>query len=366
MVEGVRVATVGPDGAAYAVDSTGRLVRVSRRTVTTFRTTFATPPLTLFGTLNGRVIALTQHSGLRLQLLSPEQASDEVVLEAGPVTASLWGEVISTSSRNGARLIRLSDPRPERTLPLPDPAVDEAFSPSGHRLYILTDARQLLVFDRFSGSRIRTVDLPGPARQLRPDPTGRWMLIRPDEADSVWVMDLATLSPELRSFPTTWGVSLPLVAGASTLLTAEGSDAVGRDLSLTRPTPISVVVGGATDTWLAVPWVPAQQAQAVMAAAESASVAQDSSLQALPAAATPAGPEFFLQVSSSQSELWARDLALQISGTGLPAVVWAPVGPDEGYRVVIGPYPSRDGAEEIGRGLGRPYFIVTAPATGRR
>ncbi|MEK6597974.1 MAG: SPOR domain-containing protein [Gemmatimonadota bacterium] len=366
MVEGVRVATVGPDGAAFVVDSLGRLIRVSRRTFTTFRQRFTSPPLALFGTLGGQVIALTRDSVTRLQLHSPEQVSDGVTLEPGPVTATIWGEVVSASSRKGVRLIRLSDARGERTLALSDAPIDEAFSPSGHRLYVLTDADQLLVFNRFSGSRIHTVDLPGSARQIRPDPSGRWMLIRPVAADSVWVLDLATLSPSILSYPSTWGVTLPLVAGAATLLTAEGLDVVGRDLSVSRSAPISVVVGGAEDTWLAVPWVPAQQAQAVLAAAESASAVQDSSLQILPTQGTPAGPGFYLQVSSSQSEVWARDLANQLSASGLPTVVWSPAGPDEGYRVVIGPYPSRDEAEETGRRVGRPYFIVTAPSPGRR
>jgi hypothetical protein len=37
--------------------------------------------------------------------------------------------------------------------------------------------------------------------------------------------------------------------------------------------------------------------------------------------------------------------------------VLEPTGPDEGYRVVLGPYASREEAESAGRKLGRPFFI---------
>jgi cell division septation protein DedD len=65
----------------------------------------------------------------------------------------------------------------------------------------------------------------------------------------------------------------------------------------------------------------------------------------------------YLQVSSSQNPAWARDLAGQLRDAGLPASVLEPTGPDEGYRVVLGPYASREEAESAGRKLGRPFFI---------
>ena len=34
-----------------------------------------------------------------------------------------------------------------------------------------------------------------------------------------------------------------------------------------------------------------------------------------------------------------------------------PAHPDDGYRVVLGPYPTREQAEAIGRKLGRPFWI---------
>jgi hypothetical protein len=38
---------------------------------------------------------------------------------------------------------------------------------------------------------------------------------------------------------------------------------------------------------------------------------------------------------------------------------------DEGYRVVLGPYPSREAAESAGRELGRPVFVLVDPPPAR-
>jgi cell division septation protein DedD len=66
----------------------------------------------------------------------------------------------------------------------------------------------------------------------------------------------------------------------------------------------------------------------------------------------------WLQVSSSQNPDWAEDLAEQLRNAGHPAGVWRPAIPEESYRVVVGPYITREAAEEAGRRLGRPFFIV--------
>jgi cell division protein FtsN len=62
-------------------------------------------------------------------------------------------------------------------------------------------------------------------------------------------------------------------------------------------------------------------------------------------------------VSSSQNRSWSAELARQLEQQGLPAKVLDPRPGEDGFRVVIGPYQSRDEAEATGRRLGRPYFI---------
>jgi cell division protein FtsN len=40
--------------------------------------------------------------------------------------------------------------------------------------------------------------------------------------------------------------------------------------------------------------------------------------------------------------------------------VLQPASAGDPYRVVLGPYPSREQAEETGRSLGMPYFVINA------
>jgi len=69
-----------------------------------------------------------------------------------------------------------------------------------------------------------------------------------------------------------------------------------------------------------------------------------------------AGP-LYVQVSTSQNEAWSAGMAQQLTRAGLAARVLDPKNPDDGYRVVLGPYPTRTQAEAIGRKLGRPFWI---------
>jgi len=71
----------------------------------------------------------------------------------------------------------------------------------------------------------------------------------------------------------------------------------------------------------------------------------------------------YLQVSSSQNPAWADELADKLRAAGLPASVLAPTRGDEAHRVVLGPYATREQAEETGRKIGMPSFIVSAQDT---
>jgi hypothetical protein len=90
--------------------------------------------------------------------------------------------------------------------------------------------------------------------------------------------------------------------------------------------------------------------------AQASSPTPDSAAGALAGAPGAEGP-LYVQVSTSQNEAWSTQMAQQLSRAGLAARVLPPKGLDEGYRVVLGPYESRDQAEAIGRKLGRPYWI---------
>jgi hypothetical protein len=157
-----------------------------------------------------------------------------------------------------------------------------------------------------------------------------------------------------------------------------------------KPVEAARVPGGAADAWLATAWSPIRKA--VPAADSTPAVPQptpedsieakiDSVLAEEPSAdppATEATPEVvvaeerptglvYLQVSSSRNPAWVNNLAEQLKRQGLKASVLSPAMPDEPYRVVLGPYPTRAAAEEAGRQVGMPSFVImVAPPAGQR
>jgi hypothetical protein len=68
------------------------------------------------------------------------------------------------------------------------------------------------------------------------------------------------------------------------------------------------------------------------------------------------GP-LYVQVSVSRNATWSQQMADELTRAGLAAKVLPPATVDEGYRVVLGPYNTREQAEGIGKKLGRPYWI---------
>jgi hypothetical protein len=227
------------------------------------------------------------------------------------------------------------------------------FSPSGHRLYVAQQAKELLVLDRYSGERLESIDLPGPAKALRNDRFGRWLLVRPEAGDSIWVIDVGRWKLA-GTVATRWALDLPAVASPNTLVIRRDKDVVGLDLGTKGFPQSGTIEGGAADGWLPLTWRPARDAETTITADSTALASADSG---------KAAASVYLQVSSSQNPAWANELAEKLRGAGLPASVLAPTRSDEAHRVVLGPYATREQAESTGRKIGMPSFIVSAQDT---
>lgn len=368
VVRGVVAATLAGDGSVYVVDATGTVTHLLRRMPTRFRASLPGPPSQLFGALNDRLVAVTTGDVPAVVVVEHDTETEPYPVPPGEAAATLWADLLAIAADTAVVFYDAQRRMPRPSLRINGGARSVAFSPSGDRLYVARNRPDLLVFDRFSLERTATVELPSPASAIRPDASGRWVMLRAEGGDSIDVVD-ATVNRVVARLPGQWHEDLPLVAGAATLILRHGDSVEAWDLSEAVPQRRGRIAGGATDFWSVIAWVPPARAVELAEAAETTVVVQDSAIVfgVIPPPDLAPPSRIFLQVSSSQNAAWARELARQLSGGGFPALVRDPQAADDGYRVLLGPYPSREVAEEAGRRLGRPYFVLTDPgATEQR
>lgn len=371
-----RQLTATQDGIVFGLDSTRHPMRFAGRALTTFRASVENGPVRLLRAPSSQVAAYSPGSGT-VQLLGEEGEVRRFAVPQGEVTTTWYGDLLAVTTDTGIALVSPAG-RGADSLRFKElrghPAV-AVFSPSGHRLYVARNANDLVAFDRFSFDEAWSLDLPGSAAALRIDRSGRWLLAKPIAGDSVWVIDLVRREVTA-TVRTPWGDDLPMVTAGRTLVTRDGKDVVAMDIAgAGGPSVIARLVDAAGDLFLAVPWLPRgvvaepvtvattpADGDSSVSVPDSTATPPPASADAPaqpPAAAGDPGAEVYLQVSASQNEEFAKTLAGQLKDGGFPARVLPPKGPGEPYRVVVGPYPTREEAEAVGRRLGRSYFILT-------
>jgi hypothetical protein len=145
----------------------------------------------------------------------------------------------------------------------------------------------------------------------------------------------------IASLAGTWEEDLPSIAPDGTVLMRSGGALVAHAGENLAEAGVSSTGGG--DLWMVTQWDPRRPAL---------ELARDSTR-----ASEESGRSFFAQFSSSRNAAWAQALAEELSLAGMPTTVIPPDSTDDLYRVVIGPYSTREEAETSARRLGRPFFI---------
>jgi hypothetical protein len=347
--EQVRNAVVGPDGSLFTVDTGQVVTQLVRRTPVRFRSKLQGAPQELSATMSGSLLARIGGKKPALEVLGPDQAPTTTPIAAGDMSESFWGDLVAVAGEGGVTVYQIQGKEKPRMLDV-DGAKAAMFSPSGHRLYVVRETGTLVIFDRYSWDKLDEVALPGPAVALRGDLYGQWVLIRPALGDSAWVFDVGQ-GRLAGTAPAHWEGNLPQVVSPNALLSRRGDSLVVIDLGAKDFPRRGGVDGAEQDLFIPLAWHP-EQDEPVPAESDSA---------ALAAAADSArgGATVYLQVSSSQNPAWADELSQRLRAAGLPASVLRPKRSDEPHRVVVGPYPTREQAEEAGRKLGMPSFVVT-------
>jgi hypothetical protein len=367
------VATIASDGTVLAVTAAGTVIESEPWGSHTWPGSLGRGVRDAFAGLGSQLVVLRRAGSDSLSLATRENG---VSLTAPIPDATAWsasreGDAVALATDSGLVVVEDRDPRNQWFVRLKGSPTAVAFSPSGHRIYVaLRTEDRVAVVDRFSRRTRPAIPLPGPAGALRMDPWGRAILIRPlarDAGDVTWVVAVATNELE-GELTTRWASDLPAVSEGGALLSRQGTAVVARDVRTLDS--LGAVPGGAGDLWFVGRWKPttgpgAARREALASASTPAARGTAVTTRPSPRPAAPAPPsaaapsgQLWVQLSVSQNEAWASDLASDLIRAGQPARVSQPATPGAGWRVLVGPFATRDLADSAARTLGRPYWIT--------
>ncbi len=343
----VAAATLGPTGRLHLVRADGAAGAVDHRSVAWWNIGLELPrgagAPQLWGGSARLIAVVPGESGPELVALTATKTTLRRRIPPGPVAVGPWGEAAVVGTDSGLIALDLSDTARTSFIPLRRPVKAVAVAPAGHRYYAADADGRVVAIEPLDRAVVSDTRLPGAPRALRLDPLGRTLLAQPLAGDSAWIVDLPRFE-FVATVPSEWREDLPAVAPDGSVLILRDGDVLALD-----PDSLVVtgrVIGGARDRWLLAAWDlrrPALQLAADTATARPAE----------------AGELHFVQVSSSANQAWAEDLAKNLRTAGIEASVLEPSLDEDRYRVVLGPYPTREAAEAMGRKLGLPFWIFT-------
>lgn len=355
LTEGVQGVVLGPEGTLWVVDAKESVVRIRHRTAQKLNETLPGRPIAMYGTGDRQLIAVEAGDTARAILATGADTGISTNLPSAHTAASPWGDLLAAAAPTGVYLWAPRGSTPIRRIRVSGTPTSVRFSASGHRIYVGREAANIAVIDRYAESRIDDLKIPGAAAGLRVAPYGGWLLARPVAGDTIWIVNLAT-GVYAGVVAGAWGTDLPTVLGDATLLFRSGNDVVARDLSQEGFPETGRLKGAAPDLFMPMPWLPHGTQPEIVAARPDTGRAPLPTPDSSVAVEEPVSI-VYLQVSRSQNPAWAQALAGEIREDGFPALVLTPRAGEEAFRVVVGPYPSREAAESAGRRLGRPSFI---------
>lgn len=254
------------------------------------------------------------------------------------------------------------------SVPFDEPISIMASTPSGDRIFVLTNTRnRISVVDRYRDRVTARFDLPGKADDLRIDPFGRYLLARAAEGDSIWVIAIGT-QRVIGALSGQWRNDLPFVGYDGGIALAVGKDVIvydGETLKTKRR-----VKDGAQDYWYPFMWdgfrpraatldVPVRFDSVSVDTGAIDTLATVADSAALSAAADTAAPRgFIVSFAAFLTEDRAKELAGRIRVGGENAhVVTSQKDGSTIFRVVLGPFLTRDEADQAGKDSGHSYWV---------
>lgn len=331
------------------------------------------------------LILLNEGESTRILRLRPPDdvvTDSTLVPRANRVATTLVGDRVYFGT--GDRVLSVHSDRIEEqnSFDVGDDALALAPTPSGDRVFVSSKAsRRLRIINRYAEQVTRAAELPGFATELRMDPLGRWLLARPESGDSAWVVSVAD-GAYIGTVPTRWRPDLPTVGFDGNVVTLRAGDVVLID-------PVSgndtrVIEGGAGDTWHFVRWngfrprakgidqpvsfnvataepEPVIQPLPVTTAPATAAAAD---IDTMPTVVRPSDPEptqrlgWIVSFATVLSAERAEAVSSSVSVAGRkPRIVRSELSGTTVFRVLMGPYRTRDEAERIGRESRQTFWV---------
>jgi cell division septation protein DedD len=373
----------------YGITPAGTVSRMTPSGDWTFEP--PSPAEALYPQPNGSLVIAGSRGGrTALWLIRP---TDENILDSAsldhvtPSGRARAGDLLYFTSDRAIVGVRAGDLSRVEPVKLREEPNAIASTPSGDRIYVaLQKTPRLLVFNRYSGSIDGMVNLPGPASEVRVDPLGQYLLVKARDGDSAWVVATGTDSL-VGTIRTEWRPDLPAFA-FGTIATVQSGDVVFLDAE--RFNPVRTIAGGARDFWYFFAWNGFRPRAAnvdqpvvftspdTLAAADSAGMIKDTmrvsppirdtapTMLPVPPLPPPAPPRtastgFLVSFAAVLTADRARETAASIQIGGVhPRVLPSVTGGTTIYRVVLGPYPTREEAERVGRDSKKPYWVFEA------
>jgi hypothetical protein len=364
-IDGSTIFGIGADGAA---------VRFTPAANWVFKPKL--PTRAIFPQANGSLLVLGGRAdSSRLLRIVPPRTEPSDSLKLGKVTtgsgAPLGDQIYFVNSPRSLVGVHARTFQKGRTISFSKKIGPIAPTPSGNRFYVLTDSvHQVSVLDRYQDRVTSRIALPGRPRDLRVDPVGRFLLVRSATGDSVWVIAIGT-NQVIGTTHSAWRGDVPFVAPDGAIVVSRGDDIVFLDGSTLNE--VRRVTGGASDFWYPFSWSglrprAAALDQPVRFPTDSDTTKVDSippttaETTGVKTAAPPdsAAAGFTVSFAALLSDDQAKTEAARIVVDGQTArVVPSEVDGTPVYRVVLGPYSTREEADRVGRQSGRSYYVYS-------
>ncbi|HET9275859.1 MAG TPA: hypothetical protein VFN96_07310, partial [Gemmatimonadales bacterium] len=161
LLPGISTAAMGPDGSLFLARTDRKIVRLVRRSPVELTQQLAAIPRAMYGTVSGHLVAVTATAPRRLLLAGGESTLREEQLPEGQIAATYWGDLIAVAADTAVVLIETLGEPVFRSTRIGEGVRDVAFSPSGHRLYVSRNSRDVVVLDRYGFGALPSIRLPG-------------------------------------------------------------------------------------------------------------------------------------------------------------------------------------------------------------